>query len=157
MSSDNVIETGLQSETSNEEKEQKSKKVRVMLKHICKAIGISVFGIIAVCMLFCIPWTIIPRTNSIIYQTYWMEIMLPTVSTLGVLFAAQQMLNLRLWTKEEKLLSIINYLKMYFLRVITGIVFHITSHAIWTIYLKYNHPLPRYGLIAYWITFIIFI
>ena len=35
-------------------------------------IGLSVFSVI--------PWTSIPRTNSIIYQSYWLELLLPTTS-----------------------------------------------------------------------------
>ena len=52
-----------------------------------------VIAIIAFCLLFIIPWTTIPRTNSIIYQSYWMEVSLP-VTTNCMLFAAVDLLNL---------------------------------------------------------------
>ena len=55
--------------------------------------GFYIIAIIAFCLLFTIPWTTIPRTNSIIYQSYWMEVSLP-VTTNCMLFAAVDLLNL---------------------------------------------------------------
>ena len=36
------------------------------------------FGIIAASVLFAIPWTTIPRIDSIIYQSYWWEKIIPS-------------------------------------------------------------------------------
>ena len=117
-----------------------------VLKDVCTAICISVFGIIAFCALFCIPWTIIPRTNSIIYQTYWMEAMLPMASNI-LLMAGAYNLNLATYTQEESLMSIGNFLKIYILFVIPYAVYYILSYAIWTTYFQFNHPLPNLGQI----------
>ena len=63
------------------------------LKDITKAIGLSVLGIIGFSLLFSIPWTIIARTNSIIYQAYWIELLFPTVTN-QLLVIGSTLLNL---------------------------------------------------------------
>ena len=37
-------------------------------------------GIMAACVLCAVPWTTIPRTNSILFQAWWMELTIPTAS-----------------------------------------------------------------------------
>ena len=87
-----------------------------VLKDVCTAICISVFGIIAFCALFCIPWTIIPRTNSIIYQTHWIKAILPMASNI-VLIAGGYNLSLAKFAQEDSLMSLGNFLKVYILLV----------------------------------------
>ena len=68
-------------------------KVETDSKHkanesVPKTIGkIFVFSVltIAVSIIFVLPWTTIPRTNSIIYQSSWMEVFLPTLSNLIIM------------------------------------------------------------------------
>ena len=69
--------------------EQNSKEI---FNDIIKAIVLSI-GIISACVVIAIPWTIIPRTNSIIYQSSWMEALFPFAFTC-MLYAASEMINL---------------------------------------------------------------
>ena len=55
-------------------------------KNYLKSVLIST-GTIALCVLFFIPWTTVPRTDSIRYQSYWFETWLPH-ATLTILDAA---------------------------------------------------------------------
>ena len=58
----------------DEEKERNAKiHSKSMQKNLLKAICISLFGIIAVSIIFAVPWTSIPRTDSIIYQSHWLD------------------------------------------------------------------------------------
>lgn len=46
------------------------KQVKILTpKDVWKVLGLSFFGIIAVSVIFAVPWTTIPRTDSIIYQS----------------------------------------------------------------------------------------
>ena len=118
MNSSTISVISLQDIISFKEKEEvNNQDKKSTLKILFSALGISIFGIIGCCTLFCIPWTIIPRTNSIIYQSYWMEIVLP-VATTHVVTATLQICNLTTWLKVEDMMSISNWLKMYFLRMI---------------------------------------
>ena len=65
---------------------------------------LMVFGILAACILTAVPWTLVPRTNSIFYQSSWMEILLPS-TTCVLIYAGNAVVNLRIWTKEKQLIS----------------------------------------------------
>ena len=86
--------------------------VKRYVKEICRVIGISVFGIIGFCLLFVMPWTTIPRTNSIIYQAYWMEAMLPLL-TIHVLGALTDILNLSTWTEEKLSCHLVSFFEYF--------------------------------------------
>ena len=104
MNSDEISITTVQNISEEEEKNGSIiTNINNVLKDVCTAICISVFGIIAFCALFCIPWTMIPRTNSIIYQTYWMEAILPMASNI-LLMAGAYNLNLATYTQEKSLM-----------------------------------------------------
>ena len=57
---------------------QYSQSERFSTKDAFKFLSLSV-GIVGQCVLFIIPWTTIPRTDSIVYQSHWAEIILPSV------------------------------------------------------------------------------
>ena len=99
------------------------------------------------CIFFAIPWTVIPRTNSIIYQAHWMEVLLP-VSSSFILSAGSFLLDLRYWTREEVLISSGVYLKMYLIILIPCTVLYIACHMIWSLWLEYNHPLPYLAIVC---------
>ena len=65
-------------------------------------VGVSLLGIISFCAICVIPWTIIPRTDAIMYQSNWMETMLPTV-TLMLLVSGSRFIALITLIKEEAL------------------------------------------------------
>ena len=138
MNSDIVSVINIQRITDQIEKQNSSKESgESQLKYIIKAIGHSVFGIIVFSLLFSTPWTLIPRTNSIIYQDHWMELLFP-MATYQLLLIGTNLLNLTIWFKEDVLMSIKNYLKMYCCSVITYSIGYILCYAIWSIYLQYN-------------------
>ena len=116
-------------------------------KYFVRSPGFLIFGIIGLCVLFAIPWTTIPRTNSIIYQSYWMEALLPTAS-IQVLFALTVCLDLATWTKENDLMSFANLLKLFFMGLTTYTFLYIFCYAIWSAYFQLNHPMPLLGAIA---------
>ena len=116
------------------------------LGKIFEAIGISVFGIIGFNLLFIIPWTSFPRTDSIIYQSNWMESLLPFATVL-MIGSGTVFLDLITWTKEEAIMSMSNYLKIFSAVLIPYTIFYVSSYLLWSVYLQYNHPLPNLGMI----------
>ena len=63
------------------EAKERRKSNSVSVKDKCKVISVSIIKIVCLSILFAIPWTIIPRTNSILYQSYWLEASLPAAIT----------------------------------------------------------------------------
>ena len=131
-------------EGTEETKEMSSK---LNLQNLWKALGISIFGIVGTSVFFAIPWTTIPRTDSIIYQSHWMEVLLPYAFNF-MLLTGQQLLQLSLWTKEEAIMSNWIYLRLFFSCLMIYNLLYIISYVIWSIYLQFNHPLPQLGLIG---------
>ena len=113
-----------------------------MFKGLCNPI----FGIISFSVLFAIPWTIIPRTNSIVYQKYWIEILLPC-TTVHMLIAGVEYLNLATWANEKALLSKWNYFKIYLMSLAPYAFVYICIYLIWSVYLDFNHPMPYLAFI----------
>ena len=133
---------------SNKETEiNKSKIDSSSAKNALKLIMNSIFGIVGLCVLFAMPWTMIKRTNSILHQSYWMEVTLPVISVY-VLASLSVLLDLTIWTKENILKSLGIYWRVYLMNVVTFIVLYIFSYFIWCIFLQFNHPLPYLGLIV---------
>ena len=116
------------------------------LRDVCKGILISIAGTIGFCALFSIHWTTIPRTNSMIYQSHWMEILLP-VSSNTILTAGNLLLDLIIWTKEDCLKSLRVFLKTYFLGLLIFYAFYVACYIVWSVFLQNNHPCPIYGVI----------
>ena len=123
------------SENSENEQEQES-----AYKSIGKIAVISTL-IIGLSVFFVIPWTTIPRTNSIIYQSHWLELLLPLAS-IWIIDAGSDLLNLAIWTKEKSLISFYVFLKIYLIYALFSTLFYVLSYVIWCINLEYNHPLP---------------
>lgn len=114
---------------------------------IIRTISILFFGIILICVLFIIPWTTIPRTDSILYQSHWMEVLLPMASSLSV-HAGVRFLCLKTWTKEETLVSFSNYFKIYFMQMISFTFFYILFSLLWKLYFLLPHPFPNLGTVV---------
>ena len=150
MSSDVISVITVQEITGDEQKiEAPGWRKKYALKDILEALGISVFGIIGFSLLFTVPWTSIPRTNSIIYQSHWMEVLLPHALTVLLLGAGTQFLELTIWTDEKTMMSISNFLKVYAMWLIPYNLLYVSVYALWSVNLQYNHPLPNLGLIIF--------
>ena len=116
-------------------------------KNYLKSVLIST-GTIALCVLFFIPWTTVPRTDSIRYQSYWFETWLPHV-TLTILDAAAQLLNLTVWTKENSLATLSTFLKVFLSHLVPHIGVYLISYLVWSAHLGFNHPLPYLGFVVF--------
>lgn len=126
---------------NNETKERiKAEENETKLKSVGKLIGFS-FATIAVSAFSVVPFVMIPRTNSIIHQSAWMELLLPNIS-FCMIVVGNDLLNLAVWSTERSLLSFKIYLKMLFVDVILSTFFFVLSYIIWSVILGYNHPLP---------------
>ena len=130
-------------ETKNESEVDKNESI---MNRIGKSFVFSITTV-AVPVLFVIPWSTIPRTNSIIYQSSWMEITLP-MSTILILVSATDLLNLTIWTKESSIMSLYIYVKMVSVYLLPMVLINILFYIIWTVYLDYKHPIPFLGLIG---------
>ena len=124
------------------------------IKDVVKALGISLFGIIAFSVIFAMPWTTIPRTDSIVYQSYWMEILLP-VAVNRLLSTGRTIIQLATYTKEKSLMKIAIFFRIYFMYLIPYAVLYVLTYVIWSVYLKFNHPAPNSGLMLVFISLIL--
>ena len=147
MSSDEISVISIHEINCGKKAEEKTNDKNRKARHIVRSSGFLLFGIIGLCVLFAIPWTAIPRTNSIIYQSYWMEALLPCFSV-HVLLALSVCLELTTWTKEKDLMSISSNMKLFFMSLAAHTFLYIICYAIWSAYLQMNHPMPFLGLIA---------
>ena len=116
-------------ENSQEEGEEEMNDSKFTLENMFEVLGISGFGIIGFSLLFTVPWTSIPRTDSLIYQSHWMEVLLPTAS-FWLLTTGRELMKLTIWTQETALMSIWNYLKFYFLSLIPADLLYISIHVV---------------------------
>ena len=81
-SSTSVNDTPINDKIKTDSKHKQNESVQ---KSIAKIFVFSI-STAAVSIIFVLPWTTIPRTNSIIYQSSWMEVFLPTLSNLEPIF-----------------------------------------------------------------------
>ena len=133
------------------------KKTNVDPKEMFKVLGFSILGIIGLCLLFTIPWIIIPRTNSILYQSAWMEVTVPMTINF-VLLTGNEVLNLAVFTQEKSMISIKVFSRIFLMYLISGIGLYTLGYMIWTQYLGFYHPLPSVGVVvsvSQWAIFVI--
>ena len=71
------------------------------------------FSVLTICVLFLAPFTLIPRSNSIYYQSHWYRFNFCALVFL-FLFAVNDVLNMATYFKEKELLSIRILLKLFF-------------------------------------------
>ena len=85
-----------------------------------------VFSVITVCVIFSIPVTLIPRTNSIFYQSNWYEYNFVVMSFM-LLPAANDILTVATYFKEKLLLSFGMLLKTYSLYMVAWTVSYLIA------------------------------
>ena len=147
MSSDDISVISIPEIDCCEQAEERTKERNRKLNLIVRSPGFLLFGIIGLCVVFAIPWTTIPRTNSIIYQSNWMEALIPAAS-IHVLFTLSVCLDLAIWTKEKDLMSMSNNLKLFSMSLATYTILYMFCYVIWSVYLQLNHPMPLLGVIS---------
>ena len=126
-------------EDSGKPKNRYSKK-----KNFTYSYAFHIITILLFCAILEIPLLWIPRTNSIVYQSYWLEFNLPLVFWM-ILMAGNDLLNLIIWSKEDALRSVFVLFRLYTLYTMAWIIPYIFGHWIWCTYLGYYHPIPYLG------------
>ena len=117
--SDGVSVINVQKQNGNEESEEElTNDSQIAIIDVVKALGISLFGIITFSVIFAMPWTTIPRTDSIAYQSYWMETLLP-VAVNRFLAAGPIFFQLAIFTEEPTLTKTPIFFKIYLMYLIT--------------------------------------
>ena len=158
MNPDVISVISIQNVICDAEKEENAKiDGKLGLKDMVQALCISLFGIIGISVIFTVPLTSIPRTDSIIYQSHWMEINLPCASN-ALMVVGARYLQLTTWLIEDEFMSIWIYLKMYSMDVILWNLLYILFYMMWSIYFNFNHPLPQLCfmiVIPTWVLFMI--
>ena len=133
-----------------QESSENESKTNTMENNVSKTIRKIVFhsiSVVAISILFVASWTTIPRTNSIIHQSYWMEILIPTTIN-WMTIAATDLLNLAIWTQERSVISLLVFLKLYCVYSTPPLLLYILSYMNWCVYLGYNHPMPHVILVT---------
>ena len=131
---------------SCEEQVQKSDETKQFTTKDALKFPFMFIGIVGICVLFIIPRTMIPRTDSIVYESHGLEVCLPLV-TYWILQAAADMQNLIIWTKETCLARFRIFYIMFLMYYITFILICVSCYIVWTVYLGLNFPIP-YGPIV---------
>ena len=133
------ISSHVETEDSNKTENNTTKK-----RDFSFCYGLHIVSILAFCAVFLIPFSSLPRINSIIYQEYWIEFNLP-VAIFMILMTGNDLLNLIIFTKEKSLRSFRVFFRLYILYIMAWIVPYILGHWLWCTYLGYNHPIPYLG------------
>lgn len=110
--------------------------------------GLLVIAILGVCALFTSPQMLIPRQNTIFYQSNWMEPILfcGFVLVIRIVDGIQQ---LNVYFKEISLLSFKVFLRLYFWMLL-GLLFpYIVAYTIWVLFMDFNHPMPFLGILCF--------
>ena len=116
--------------------------------------GLHVLGILCTCALGMSILTLIPRHNSIIDQTYWFEIIMPAGVWI-ILWNAMMILDLMIFTDMSSRISIILFLKLALVSLLTGIASLCMFYVFWTIILEYKQPMPLLGFSCSLITWLV--
>ena len=101
-------------------------------------------AILAFCTLFTSLASLIPRSNSIFYQTRWFEFNLAYGIFLGM-SAGNHLLNMITFFNEKSLQSLLMFLRLYVFMMIIWIVPYLVAYVIWCNFLGYNWPIPYLG------------
>ena len=129
-------------EVQTEDKETEEKIVKedeTSLWNIC-----HVISVLSVCVAFIATITLVPRTNSIFYQSYWYEFNFCALVCF-ILVTANNSINMATYFNEKSLLTFWIMFRMYSIFVLAWAVPYIIAYLIWCHYLNYNWPIPFLG------------
>ena len=101
------------------------------------------------CLLAALIVTLIPRHNTIFYPEFCYEPVLLFVSTVCLRLTLATLAELYVFCKEQELISMKVFLKLFFVYSMSFVVPYAIYSAIWTIYLDRNYPLPFIRLCGY--------
>ena len=100
-----------------------------------------IFTILGASVLSLSPQLIIPRHNTIFYPSFWYE----GIALWGfpmLIVTMRTMLEIFIFTKEKKFVSVIIFVKMYLCYFIPLLFYYMASHYYWTTVLELVHPIP---------------
>ena len=96
---------------------------------------------------------LIPRHNSIVYQSYWLEIN-ELMAFAGIIAEANMILELFAYIRHNYFTSVGFLVKMYLWIMLAWLVPFISCNSFWKFHLNYNTPMPLSGalfLVAWWV------
>ena len=146
MDPDNISVISIESKGKIEDNQKEKgvpKENYVSRWNILHVISILGFGVI-----FLTPWTLIPRTNSVAYQSHWFEINASVMMHI-MLAVANIALNLATYFKEPLVFSFKICLRMYLLIGSMWIVPYLIGYWMWCSYFENNWPLPMLGYLFF--------
>ena len=111
---------------------------------------VTILGICSICLS---PQMLIPRHNSIVYQSFWLEIN-ELMAFTGIIAEANMILELFAYIRHDYFNSIGFLVKMYLWIMFAWNVPFIGCNSFWKYYLNYNTPMPLSGalfLVAWWV------
>ena len=127
--------------------------------------SLYIFLILAACIANTSLLTLIPRKDSIIFRDYWYEGLIFVLTAILFLGSWNHITELFIFTRQECLLTMSHFTKIYIICSISFVVPYCISYYTWTLYAGYNHPMPivvgvcvGFGemvayLIAFWFLF----
>ena len=103
-----------------------------------------VFSVLAICIAFLATITLVPRTNSILYQSYWYEFNFCILAFM-LLQTATDVFNMATYLKEKSILSFWIMLRIYAVYMVVWSVPYLIAYLVWCQYLNYKWPIPFLG------------
>ena len=103
-----------------------------------------VFSVLAMCLLFLAMVTLVPRTNSILYQSHWYEINF-CVLFLIIIQTANDAFCIATYLKAKSVFTFWTLLKIFSLYLLAWSVPYFIAYLVWCHYLNYNWPIPFLG------------
>ena len=116
--------------------------------------GLHVFSILCCCGLAMSILTLIPRHNSLLDQSYWLEISI-VAAPAYLIRTALIALDFIVLFENDSMITPRIFVKCYLANFLTWIVGYCTIYMIWKMILEYNHPMPLYNFILYFPTKIV--
>ena len=111
--------------------------------------GIHIFQVLAICVLFSSPLTLIPMYDQIRFPEYWWQ----SIYTINLSFTLSLVLvtiqECKTVFKDKFKISYCVFIRSYVLVMITGIIQYCVFYKIWTGVLGNPHPIPFVGLSGY--------
>ena len=103
-----------------------------------------IFVILVFCTFFASPVSLIPRSNSIFYQSRWFEFNF-VYGIYALLPAGTDLLNLTTYFNDKSLQSFGIFLRLYLLWMTLWSVPYLCAYAIWCEFFGFNWPIPYLG------------
>ena len=146
MDEDKISVISMECISSNENQIQlKEDKENVQKDNEVSPLNIfHVFSVLAICVAFTSVITLVPRTNSIFYQSNWYEFNF-CILVLMVVTTTTDVFNIATYLKEESIYSFLMPLKIYSLYMVAWVVPYLIAYLVWCHYLNYNWPIPLIG------------